>query len=234
MTAIDPGDRKRVGCLWAAIFVLLCIVLAGAALYWWAFLMREHHRWTETIKLWDGLRLEIQQYSSQRVYHGNHVFGFGGGDPWQDVQFTIRGEKYRWEGPYIPIAIQRDETHVYIVVYDRETQDYRGSRFRLYRSVTPTSWEEIGPERFPRYLAIQNTWLHKYNGALNEYELVDKMDPAEPWFRRSLTAKLWNYLENADFSMDMEPPEDFLRQFKKKWVESALFPKGARNAERRG
>ena len=44
------------------------------------------------------------------------------------------------------------------------------------------------------------------------------MDPAEPWFRRSLTAKLWSYLDDPAFSMEHEPSEDSVRQFKAKWI----------------
>jgi hypothetical protein len=102
-------------------------VIFGAVVYWWAFLMRENHYWTETVKLWDGRSITIRLHSSSIAYHGavgdSCPFWWGGGGPWEDVQFTIDGKYYRWGGPYIPIAIQQDRDHsVYIVVFDRESK----------------------------------------------------------------------------------------------------------------
>jgi hypothetical protein len=44
------------------------------------------------------------------------------------------------------------------------------------------------------------------------------MDPSFYWFRDSLTAKLWSYLDNADFNFDATPSEDFVKQYKAKWI----------------
>ena len=220
---VCPKERNR---LWPAAVVaaLLCATLAGGITYGGPR-PREHHRWTEIIQTWDGQYLKIKQHTSQQEYRGSH-FGpssSGGSDPWRETRFTVGGQNYRWEGAFIPIAIQPDTTAVYVVVYDRETPG-GSSRFRLYRSITPTSWAEIAPKDYPRHLAIQNTWLRANNGILpdrtvhNEYDVVANMDPAEPWFRRSLTAKLWSYLDDPAFSMEHEPSEDSVRQFKAKWI----------------
>ena len=98
-------------------------------------------------------------------------FWWGGGNPWGDVQFTLDEREYRWEGPYIPIAVQRDRDNtVYIVVFDRESEEAKFPTkhplgmylFRIYRSRGADSWDEISPEKFPPHLAIQNTWLEAY------------------------------------------------------------------------
>ena len=160
------------------------------------------------------------------------MFGWGGGDPWGGATFTINGTTYRWEGKYIPIAVQRDLTGVYIVVFDRETSPNLLG-FRIYQATGPSTWKEVRPADFPKHLAIQNTWLRENNGigergkALNEYELVTKMDPGEFWFRHSLTATLWSCLDDpkADsllkpvLSFGETPSEDFVRQFKAKWIQ---------------
>jgi hypothetical protein len=222
--------------IWARIIVAISwVMLVGGAVVYWSFFRREHHEWSEEIKLWDGRKLPIQRHNSDRVYHGGHGFGWGGGDPWEDVQFTIVGKEYRWEGPYIPIAIQPDKDNtVYLVVFDRES-DFSHPGFRLYRATSQSKWEEIPPAQFPKHLAIQNTWLRKNNGigmdgkVLNEYQVVSEMDPGFIWFRESLTAKLWSCLDDPNFSYNNSPSEKFVRQFKAKWIRPlpAYRPDGA-------
>jgi hypothetical protein len=208
---------------WHRILVAVCVVtFLGGAIAYFGYYRREYHAWSENIRLWNGTKLQIQQHSSERIYHGGHGFGWGGGDPWGDVQFTYVEKIYRWEGPYIPIAIQPDEDGtIYIVVYDRESEEAsrtRGYFFRIYRNRGTKSWDEIGPKDFPKHLAIQNTWLHAHNGDLNEYELVAKMDPKEPWFRRSLTANLWDFLDCPELRTGSEATEIFVRDFKAQWI----------------
>lgn len=205
------------------------MLLGGAAIYYWAFIQREHTEWSEQIRLWDGKRLEIQQNSSHKAYHGtpHHLnpFWWGGGDPWHITTFTWNDTNYCWEGPYIPIAIQPDQDGTfYIAVFDRETAP---GKFRLYRKTTTCQWQEIDRKDFPRHLAIQNTWLSEENGirndhtVVNEYEIVANMNPADIDFRRSLTAKLWSYLENPGFSTFEDVPETFLQKYKSKWIRAA-------------
>jgi hypothetical protein len=204
---------------WKLILVAICLViLIGGAIAYFGYYQREYSTWSQEIRLWNGTKLQIQQHSSQRIYHGCHAFGWGGGDPWGDIQFTIGGKNYRLEGPYIPIAVQPDEDgSVYVVVFDRESEKAGQRRyfFRIYRNRGTNSWDEIRPDEFPKHLAIQNTWLHKNNGGINEYELVTKMDPAEPWFQRSLTAALWCQLDRPELN---EPTERFVREYKTKWI----------------
>jgi hypothetical protein len=217
------------------IVAISLVMLVGGAIVYWAFFQREHHEWTEVIRLWDGQRLQIQRHSSQRVYHGIAApcspFAWGGGDPWEITTFSWKARAYRWEGRYIPIAVQIDETGPYIVVFDRETSPNLLG-FRIYRATGPSRWKEIRPAEFPKHLAVQNTWLRRNNGVgadgkvLNEYELVAKMDPREYWFRESLTAKLWRCLDdpkaNSFLSPELAfgeiPSEDFVRQFKARWI----------------
>jgi len=225
--------------IWAKILIVILIV-APIGVYWFHY-RREYHESSEDIKLWAGGKLHIQRHSSQRVYHGGHGFGWGGGDPWEDVEFTVYDKDYRWEGPYIPIAIQTDQkfSAIYIVVYDRESEEARrssGRMFRIYRNRGVDSWDEIAPKDFPKYLAIQNTWLRKNNGVgmdgavLNEYALVSGMDPKDPWFCSSLTASLWDLLENPNNKTGKEEStESAVRAYKEKWIRPspAYRPDGA-------
>jgi len=207
-------------------YTIIVLVLVGGTAVYWARFQREHHRWSEVIRLWDGRHLQIHQHSSNTAYHGavghGSPFWWGGGDPWHETHFTIDGKTYRWEGPYIPIAIQPDKDDtVYVVVYDRESEESKRHPtdfwFRLYRSRDGRTWDEIGPKEFPKHLAIQNTWLNEHNGELNEYEIVAKMDPKDPWFLRSFTAALWRLLESPD-----ETRKDFVesaaREYKATWI----------------
>jgi hypothetical protein len=205
------------------ILVAICLVMfVGGAISYFGYYRREYHSWSNEIRLWNGTKLRIQQHCSQRIYHGGHGFGWGGGDPWGDVLFTFSNKKYRLEGPYIPIAVQPDEDGtVYVVVYDRESKEagqHHGQFFRIYRNRGVNLWDEIHPDKFPKHLAIQNTWLNAHNGSLNEYELVARMDPTEPWFRHSLTASLWSFLNCPELSTGLEPSESFVREFKEEWI----------------
>jgi hypothetical protein len=222
--------------IWNRIIAMISLVLlVGGAIACFGYFRREYHAWSEDARLWDGTTLRIQRHSSERVAHGPHGFVRGGGDPWGEVQFTFGETKYRWEGPYIPIAVQPDEDGaIYIVVYDRESEESRqtlDTMFRMYRSRGTDSWDEIAPKEFPKHLAIQNTWLNAHNGSLDEYELVAKMEPAEPWFRRSLTAALWAFLEDPSDKTDRnkEPLESAVREYKAKWIRpiGAYRPDGA-------
>jgi hypothetical protein len=204
----------------AFLVVLALVLLLGGYVVYWACYQREHHYWTENTTLWSGESLSVRQHCSNKAYHfaAGHGYLWGGGDPWQETSFPWKGQEYHWENPYTPIAIQPDrDGQVYLVVYDRETKDYhRPTRFRIYRAITTSRWQEIDPREFPKHLAIQNLWFRD-----NEREIARQMNPQEVWFRRSLMAKLWNYLEHPDdFRMDDEPSEEFVRQFKEKWIQT--------------
>jgi hypothetical protein len=221
---------RRVEIWYRMLLAVPLVMLLGAAIAYFGYFRREYHAWSEDVRLWNGTKVRIQRHSSERIYHGGHAFGWGGGDPRGDVQFTFGEKKYRWEGPYIPIAIQPDDDGaVYLVVYDRESEEAsrrRGYFFRIYRSRGSGSWDEIAPKDFPKHLALQNTWLLASNGVgmdgrvENQYEIVAQMDPADPWFRRSLTASLWSFVVDPSDKTDKnkEPSESFLREYKEKWI----------------
>ena len=183
--------------------------------------LREKHDWHETVPLWSGETLEIQRTSSQRKFLGSHFspISWGGDDPWAEIGFSSGGKQYNWQGPYIPIAVQPNGGRFYLVVFDRESAP--PVYFRFYRSGETAKWEEIKAKEFPRHLAIQNTWLRKVNPAINEYEIVERLDPTDPSFQSSLTAQLWNYLENPTFRFNEFPSEAFLKQFKARWIRTA-------------
>ena len=168
--------------LWIAISAIVAVLSLSAVVYWWAFLMREHHYWTETAKFWDGRSITLRLHSSNKAYHGSvghfSPFWWGGGDEWGDLQFTIDGEEYRWEGAYIPIAVQQDRDRViYIVVFDRESEEAKWPKthpvgtyfFRIYRSNAAKSWDEISPKELPRRLAVQNAWHCKMQGMFDAF-----------------------------------------------------------------
>lgn len=207
VTGDPPTPEGRGRHLRALAVLLLVLCLFVGLIVYWAFFEREHHQWSEVVRLWDGSTLQLQRYSSKRVSHGPHGFVFGGGHPWGSVTFEAGGRAYRWEGPYDPIAVQLDRTGVYIVVFDRET-DFNHLSFRLYRASSPSEWEEITREQFPKHLAIQNTWLHRN----------PDMDPNSNRFRESLTARLWSYLDEEDFDYNTIPSNVFLQEFKTKWI----------------
>jgi hypothetical protein len=197
-----------------ALIAVPLLALVGYVVYW-AFFEREHSEWTEQLKLWDGRSVTLHQTSSERVYHGHpHIFGWGGGHPWGSATFEADGKTYYWEGMFIPIAVQIDESGVYLVAYDRETiinrETGQHESFRIYRATGPKQWTEIGPAEFPKRLAVLNTDFANREGV--------PMDPGNPRFQWSQTAKFWNYLENPNFDYEKDPSEEFLRDFKVRWI----------------
>jgi hypothetical protein len=210
------------------------VILVGAGIIYWAFFLREHHRWNEDLRLWNGGTLHVQQHMSRKAYHGlvGHAspFWWGGGDRWYEMQFTIGENKYRWEGPHTPIAIQADEDGtVYIVAFDRESEEAMPRRhshpmFRIYRSHNDDSWAEITPKEFPRHLAIQNRQCASFSDGSdddrsNVLAVIERMNPAELEFRSSLNGELWVFLEDpSGKALDGTPSVDFAREFKAKWI----------------
>jgi hypothetical protein len=213
----QPSVRRNGSIKLGNVVILSLVILIGGAVIYWAFFQRERQNWSEVVKLWNGRTLPIQQQSSERACHfaAGHGYLWGGGDPWHKTTFLWMGKSYCWEGPYIPIVIQPDRDDViYVVAFDRETPNYRPTYFRLYQSVTCSSWKEIATNEYPKHLAIQNTWLHQDAG-----DIVAKMDPSSFWFRESLTAKLWSYLEHPhEFDFAETPSEDFVQRFKERWI----------------
>ncbi len=168
-----------------------------------------------------GKPWRFNEHRRSESFFGSHFspISWGGGDPWAEIGFSSGGKQYNWQGPYIPIAVQPDGGRFYLVVFDRESAP--PVYFRFYRSGETAKWEEIKAKEFPRHLAIQNTWLRKVNPAINEYEIVERLDPTDPSFQSSLTAQLWNYLENPTFRFNEFPSEAFLKQFKATWIRTA-------------
>ena len=220
----SPGIRSR-------IVLLSALLLIGVAIYW-AFFLREHHRWSEDLKLWDGKVLHVQQHMSRQAYHGlvghGSPFWWGGGDRWYDMTLSVGDRHFHWKSPHTPIAIQVDEDGtVYIVVLDRESErraNVHGPVFRFYRSRGNGSWGEIASKDFPRHLAIQNRECGYYSDGsdddrTNILGVIERMDPAEAEFLSSLNGDLWVFLEDPDGkTLERFPSEKFARDFKAKWI----------------
>lgn len=214
--------------IWARIVTVLCaIVVIGGPLLWWFGFRREHQQWDEDIKFWDRYTLNTHRHSSNQSPHGLASLGLSArpDDPWEEFHFKTDDREYHWEGPYIPVAIQPEQKHraYYLVVHDRASDDALrnpGYLFRFYRSRDDGAWDEIEPKDFPKHLAIQNMGLKRQNGPVNEFGVVKRLNPAEPEFRKSLTAALWVFLEDPTDTTgkNKEPSEETLKEYKKKWV----------------
>lgn len=209
-------------------FVVMSLI-GGYGVYW-AFYMREHRRWEEDLKLWNGGGLHAQLHISRKVIDGHGDLWWMPGD-WRfdEVRFAFDGKQYRWESSHVPIAVQPDaDGSVYIVAYDRESEDSTqrfGPLFRIYRSRNGDSWKEVAPETFPRHLAIQNRACAKFtsggpNDPSNILPVIERMDPTELEFRLSLNGKLWGFLEDPSDKTGMatDPSSSVLAQFKEEWI----------------
>jgi hypothetical protein len=163
----------------------------------------------------DGTMIEVREKHSDPRYIVilPHSYGFElGRDKRDQYMWEKNGVQYERETFFIPIVIEEADGHPYVVEFDRET-DFSKISFRLYRNENG-GWAEIPFTEFPKKIAVQNKWL------INDTkELLEKMNPEEYWFRKSLTGQLWIYLETGKqcYQTDSgdEAPAEFFRQFKK-------------------
>lgn len=216
--------RKPIAVGLAAIMVLLGV---GGGVRW---LLREHWASSRNVGLADGSSLLVSQTGSQWRYFGHpHVFGFGGGGPWETLNFTHRNRRFTWHGPFIPVVLQFDGLEPVLVVYDDETS-FSKPVFRYFR-LNHGSWTEKPLDAFPRQLAIQNLpWLWSRFGRRSDAMLIDdhwidqvslarQVDPSSEAFRQSLTAKLWHCIEKREQFWQVEDRSialDVLSDYKQK------------------
>ncbi len=196
---------------------IVLTLLAGATIFvgvqYWNTHKRESEEWNENLQVWNGGTLPTQRERSRLVYNGGSIR--------EKLEFEYKDVYYVWEGSDLPIAVQPDREKIYLVAFDRD------SEFSLYRAVSATEWEDVTTKEFPRYLAIQNaSFSKKVEAGKNDLDVVDAMDPADPAFRKSLTAKLWSFLESSNFNFKAEPSEEFLRQYKDKHIQFQRGPGG--------
>ncbi|MFB3893538.1 MAG: hypothetical protein ACE15C_16115 [Phycisphaerae bacterium] len=202
---------RRNGLKIASIFVVVVVLLSGL-ISWWAFLRREHTRWTETVQLGDSTTAQVHVEHSKRVFWSfGHAGGIGGGDERYRLQVTVSGKQFTWEGgDERPFAFASQGETLYMAVLDRG--DMSHVRFRYYRSGPDNRLLEIQPAEFPKALAVQNAWLQG-----NDARLLRQMDPQDYWFRHSLTAKMWLHLvKSVEYYADEEPSAEFVAEYKKK------------------
>jgi hypothetical protein len=170
--------------------VMLALGCIGVRRLIWETWHNEKH-----VELADGSKLYIAESGSQRRYFGHpHVIGFGGGDSTSRLEFSVTGVDYKWEGPFTPLAIQLDDGHPVLIVFDRET-DVDHFTFRYFR-FSNANWMEFPMSQFPPHLAWQNLWLSHQAGSrdgkeIDDYKVVEERNPASADFQDSFTARIW-------------------------------------------
>ena len=183
-----------------------------------------HERWDDQmqISLADGSMLQVRESGSQRRWFGlRHGMGFGGGHLKVKLEFSRTGEKFVWEGGWIPILLQFDHAIPLLVVFDRESEDSQKYCFRYFRR-QEDSWQQLPITQFPRSLAHQNLWLsHHYgwvdNVELDEYDIVKRHDPKDTHFQRCLMTRLWFCIATGKTYGESERTDitaEFLQKFK--------------------
>lgn len=90
--------------------------------------------------------------------------------------------------------------------------------FRYFAQAGP-ALQEIPPAQFPKAIAGQNLgFSNRYFGGLNErldaVQIARDMDPADIYFRQSLTAYIWNHLATG---------EPYSQSYRKATISQALL-----------
>jgi hypothetical protein len=132
----------------------------------------------------------------------------------------VRG--VQWVGVGVPISLRVHDDKLHLIVFDRDT-DFDRIRFRYFREKEKVL-TEIEPKDYPKSIATQNLWLRTEDilvntKPFNELATALALDPADPHFRRSLTAKVWRqlekgteYYEDRDGDVDQKLLEEYLRR----------------------
>jgi len=132
----------------------------------------------------------------------------------------VRG--VQWVGVGVPISLRVHDDKLHLIVFDRDT-DFDRVRFRYFREKEKVL-TEIEPKDYPRSIATQNLWLRTEEILVNKKPFSElatalALDPADPNFQRSLTAKVWRqlekgteYYEDRDTDVDQKLLEEFIRR----------------------
>jgi hypothetical protein len=205
--------------------LIFSLALVIGTVGWKAIRWAARDHWTNSgvIGLVGGGTLAVEHEGSAWQYHEiiPHGLGYGGGGEEQILKFSMDGKNYLWEGAFIPIVLQLDGSTPVLIVFDRETSSSKCT-FRYYR--WEREWKELSISSFPPQLAMQNMWLGSEVGTLPEYartvvpepynQLTIK--PDDPWFCRSLLAKLWFCISKGVQYHELKGQEiapDFLAQY---------------------
>ena len=123
----------------------------------------------------------------------------------------VRG--VQWVGVGVPISLRVHDDKLHLIVFDRDT-DFDRIRLRYFREKEKVL-TEIEPKDYPKSIATQNLWLREGE----ELQRALALDPADPNFRRSLTAMVWRqlekgteYYEDRDGDVDQKLLEEYLRR----------------------
>ena len=179
----------------------------------WACFQREYSEENMVATTYDMQPLSVQSKSSQKKFHGGHVLGFGGGDPFCELRIDYCNDRIKWTGKFIPILVNAFEGQVYLAVFDRETDFLHKVAFRYYKQ-EGSGLVEIPPAKFPKQIAVQNMWL-----SARDATALTKMDPNDTDFTYSLTAQMWRELATGvGYKGNEAVTESIISEYKKHYL----------------
>lgn len=155
----------------------------------------------------EGGTLPTSVVERERGFFISGGHGWSMGDLRTDYVVTFMHEAHmlRWEGPGVPLILQRQDGSFYLATFDRETTPMQAD-FRCY-VWTEGAWKELPTKLFPRCLALVNLIDLGGNSSLS---VKDRM------FRYSLMAHFWFCIESGlpDREVsDSMVTEEFVRRF---------------------
>lgn len=153
----------------------------------------------------------------------HYGFTIGSKTPTYIIHCYNNGKNIEWKGIYKPLIINSIDNDFYIVVLDLET-DIDKIRLRYFK-MNHDKWNEISHNNFPRNIAIQNLLLSHNAGMksdrsiIDEYKIVQELNPYDDMFQKSRTAKIWQHIE---YGIDYYESHDrvdseVLKDFKEKY-----------------
>jgi hypothetical protein len=159
----------------------------------------EHEQQTVEVAPGEFLTLSrVDELGESRFVHGTRNETTALTIPWD-------GKDLHWKGYEIPSTLRAWEHKLYMITFDRHT-DSDKPRLKYYQqNDAGNGFDEIPPTSFPKKIASQNMWFNNPNDYLlgeggrkyNEVDMALQLDPEDPYFVSTLTARIWCELEGG-------------------------------------
>jgi hypothetical protein len=122
------------------------------------FVFAKRKVFNAVVRLLDGsdLEVEIIEIKKGLFISGGHGWSLGSHRRTYKLNYSFNEERINWEGPGIPIILQRYGDTYFLATFDRDT-DFPHTDFLCYQ--WNRDWKLIPTHKFPKKLAASNNLI---------------------------------------------------------------------------
>lgn len=187
----------------AAVVIFLCIDFAGELLF------TTRTPFNIVLQPLEGPALQVGMVEVKKglFISGGHGWSLGSTRTSYKLAFTSDGQRLDWEGPGVPIILQREGPSFFLATFDRET-DFHHIDFVCYR--WDGGWSLIPTHEFPKKLTAFNNLIKLGTGSSSS-------NPKE--FASSLLARFWYCVDQRVPEWKVQGSdltEDFVESYRRK------------------